>query len=1091
MGAIINRANYLLNNPRDDLLEECDLGQETFKSRSPLIQIQLYNFFFPALIDTGSEICAISEEVWSQIEEYHGNIPAFSCSGIKVTGAFKVKQRRVKQQVLLTFNILKNNITHEFLLIPDLVYPVIIGADLLRLFQVNINLSAECVFFKINNNWVSIPELNFTHELPGIESMEMKSIHGKSITCLTASPDQSPPDSDFAEILEKCNLTSEQKIIFKNLLEKHKTLFSDKPGLTTEYVHDIRLKDTREFCMKQYPVPIAHKDAIQKQLNLMEEWGVIRRTATPYINPIMTTLKKDNTVRICLDARHLNSVMEREYETPKPIEEIVRTFKKINYMSSCDFTHGYWQIPLSLESQKYTGFRFNGKTYVFRTLPFGLSTSVSTFSRCLSLIFGEPFEAFTTFYVDDILVVSETFEQHLEHLDKVFTRLKAANFTLRLKKCAFFREQMPFLGYVINASGIMPDPSRIQAIVDYTTPCNVKQLQRFLGMANYDRAFCREFSKIAAPLTNLCRKKVPWRWTQTEQGAFTQLKDILSQATLLYHPREDLPYCLATDASDVGLGAQLFQIVEGERRVVAWASRLLLERETRYNICERELLCVIWALSRFRIFLLGRQFTIYTDNSSITYLRTCRLLSARIARYALAIQEYDFVLQHIPGVQNIVADALSRHAAVRPPCPSDKLFKIVPLLQLPKDFINLLKNISAEQLTDEKLGDIIRNLPEDTNLQKRFVMHKDKLYLRRSNEEFYLLCIPKSLTTKFIAAYHNSLGHFGSYKTWRALRGEVWWNNMVRDIKRFIRNCEVCQKSKCSSLPDPPLHAIVPSTKGELVALDLYGPLPKSRGGVTYVLVLIDVFTKYVKFYALKKATTRACLNRILTDYLPKVGCPKRILSDHGTQFTATRWKDTLLANNIQLVYSSVRRPQSNPAERVMREIGRLCRAYCSDQQSRWAYELPKFEQFINLLIHESTGYSPAELQLGVERAKLLPKPIQGPLAQQDQTSWETKLILAKESLESKAARRSLSHPGRPYVEFQPGDLVLLRANPISSVLRAETKKFLLLFEGPYKVKKMVSYATYVLIYPDSLKERGIFHASHLKRFYQLGLSET
>ncbi|KAL3279019.1 hypothetical protein HHI36_016535 [Cryptolaemus montrouzieri] len=313
------------------------------------------------------------------------------------------------------------------------------------------------------------------------------------------------------------------------------------------------------------------------------------------------------------------------------------------------------------------------------------------------------------------------------------------------------------------------------------------------------------------------------------------------------------------------------------------------------------------------------------------------------------------------------------------------------------------------------------------------------------------------------------------------LKDEVWWSNMYKDVKYVIKRCEKCQKTKQSSMFNPTLHAIIPSKKNELLALDLFGPLPRSRGGVTFICVIRDCFTKWVSFYPLKRATTRSILHRLTNDLFPRMGIPESILNDHGTQFTAKRWKETLNSMGVKVIFSSIRRPQSNPSERVMKEIGRLCRTYCNEQHTRWAYELNNFSKFLNSLVHESTGFSPRELQIDASRVSLLPTALQVPHVTED---LEKKLILAKETLHSRAARRALRKSARPYPKLEPGDLVLLRSNPISSVLKQETKKFLLLFEGPYRIKKAISFDTYILVDVKSNKERGSFHVCHLKKYF-------
>lgn len=807
---------------------------------------------------------------------------------------------------------------------------------------------------------------------------------------------------------------------------------------------------------------------------------------TPYVSPLMATLKKDNSVRLCLDARFLNSIMEKEYDTPRPIEEIMNSIRNVVVMSSLDFTSGYYQIPLTEESQKFTGFKFEGKTYCFKVLPFGLASSVSAFTRCLSKVFGSEYDSFLVRYVDDLLIISQSVEEHLVHIDRVLTRLSECGFTLRADKCLFFREEMPFLGYVLNNEGYKPDPRRIQAVTDFRVPSDRKEVQSFLGLLNFDRAFCENFAEIAAPLTRLLRSKTKWRWGTEELVAFERLKHELAKETLLYHPREDIPFSLATDACDNGLGTQLFQIVNGKHRVVAWASRLLLDREKKYHINEKEALCVVWAVSRFRVYLLGKKFKIFTDNATITYLQTCRLLSPRIARYALVLQEYDFELVHVPSSGNFIADTLSRQAATRLPTPSDKMFKVLTVLKLSTSFQNKLKDIAELQRADNKLNDNVQKVEPDEKLKLRFVVRNGVLYTRRQEYEYYLLCIPKSLVEETVQEYHSVLGHFGVFKTCRALKNDVWWTNMNKSVKKVIKRCDICQRAKSSPKTNAEFCHIIPEGKNQLVAVDFYGPLPVSRGGVTYIFVVLDVFSKLVTCYALKRATTCAILNRLIKDYFVKHGVVWRVMNDQGTQFTAGLWRSRLAECGVTVIHTSVRHPQANPVERVMRELGRLCRTFCHDHHRRWAYELAHFTALLNRAVHESTGFSPNELHYGKAPEHLLPKSVIGSASKEPAVDMGQRLILAKEILMNRAERRKNKSCTRGEV-FKVDDLVLLRACNVSSAIKSETKKFLLLYEGPYKIKKKLHTNTYLLEYCEGKlrgKERGYFHVSHLKLFH-------
>lgn len=482
------------------------------------------------------------------------------------------------------------------------------------------------------------------------------------------------------------------------------------------------------------------------------------------------------------------------------------------------------------------------------------------------------------------------------------------------------------------------------------------------------------------------------------------------------------------------------------------------------------------------LLFLGRHFNILTDHRALSYLNTCRLLSPRITRWVMVLLEYDFNIEYVPGKNNVIADCLSRSAS-RLPVPEDRCFKIF-MVKIPHKLKEILNEIKNLQKTDPKLRAIIENT--DLNNQ-RFVMHGDCLYYRNTNEDPYLLCIPRALVEEVVTIYHEYWGHYGVYKTWDALKRDVWWQNQHRDVKRVVRACQICQKSKVSIIHSPPLESIVTNSPNEIHSLDLYGPLPRSRGGVAYLLVCLDLFSKLVSLYPLKKATSKSIINALFKYHFPRVGVPAAILSDHGTQFISASWNNFLGKHNIKSIKSSVRHPSSNPVERVMRELGRLFRTFCSDNHKKWANEIINFEFFINSVRHETTGFTPLELHFGKESPTLFRKLLDYPQGNSEGLTINSKITLARESLLGKSSRMMVNHPKRPYRTYEVGELVLLRANPVSSVLAGETKKFMLLFEGPYRIKKKIFSNTYILSDLESSTERGMFHTCHLKPYISTG----
>lgn len=305
---------------------------------------------------------------------------------------------------------------------------------------------------------------------------------------------------------------------------------------------------------------------------------------------------------------------------------------------------------------------------------------------------------------------------------------------------------------------------------------------------------------------------------------------------------------------------------------------------------------------------------------------------------------------------------------------------------------------------------------------------------------------------------------------------------MRQYIKRRIQACETCQKIKCYPNNMNPEFVMVRSEYvNDLVSVDLYGPLPKSRGGVQYLLVTVDVFSKLVRLYPLKKATAKAVINRMIQNRFQELGIPQRILSDHGTQFTSGLWVEQMQERGVKVVYSSIRHPQSNPVERIMRELGRSFRATCSDNHSSWAMSVKAIEDALNSCVHSSTGCSPNGLHFGKPLDNEIKKLITFPEAEaidhvimQDRAARQMDIQFQK--------RQKLPHTVSK-IQFQEGDLVLLRVPHLSSAVDGVTQKFCKLYEGPYAIHKRLDNGSYILALDGKIKDT--FHHQHLRPFYR------
>ncbi|KAF2889269.1 hypothetical protein ILUMI_16904, partial [Ignelater luminosus] len=692
--------------------------------------------------------------------------------------------------------------------------------------------------------------------------------------------------------------------------------------------------------------------------------------------------------------------------------------------------------------RKYTGFSYNNQTYVFNRLPFGLSTSVASFIRGLNQVLRSDILQFVTAYVDDMLIISENSDMHLIHLERLFCR------------------EIEFLGYIIKPNGVSMDPKRIEAIKDFPTPRNPRHLKAFLGLCVYGRRFCANLGNLTETLVPLLRKGHSWSWGPQQLKAFEGVKEAFLKVTMLYHPNPDWPYIIQTDSSDYGIGACLFQKHPStkEEKVLAFCSRILHGPERNYTITVKELLSVRYALQTWRVMVLGQDLTIITDHKSLTFLKKCKLLSARLTRWILYIQEYDFKIEHCRGVDNETADILSRYPR-----------HVTKISAEFKEVRKRLQNIREEQLRDEWCGTIVARVnsgdcPE--KIKDLYVVYNQILFRREPKSEWgYLVCVPANLIESIVLQEHRDNGHFGSEKCFIFLKRFYYWPKMNKRIRQTLAVCDLCQKTKISRAIEGKMHHVISERPNDILCLDLMGPLPVSRGGATQLLVTVDAFSKFVKLYPLRRATTKAILNKLQNDYFPNYGTPQKILSDNGTQFRSQTWISVLESANIKHIRTCVYNPQGNMTERVNREIGRILRAFCHMKHTKWATMTAQVEVWLNQAVHETNMFPSVNRVMNKNEPPILE--------------------LAYSNLKAAAEKRKCYHDKKTNpVSFVDGSRVLIRTHPQSNAKLGEIKKFFLLYEGPYVVKKSSEANSYVLTVPylDG-KLKGTYHMSELKPF--------
>jgi RNase H-like domain found in reverse transcriptase/Reverse transcriptase (RNA-dependent DNA polymerase) len=412
--------------------------------------------------------------------------------------------------------------------------------------------------------------------------------------------------------------------------------------------------------------PYAHVAEIERNVQELLDAKVTELASSPWASNVLLVKKKDGSWRFCVDYRKLNDLTKKEaYPLPR-IDACLESLGGSCYFSTLDLRSGYWQTELDPRDADKTAFITRSGQYRFTVLSMGLANAPSQFQRLMDLVLAGLLWNCCLVYLDDIIVFSKTFDQHLERLAAVFDRLSKPSLKMKASKCELFREKVHFLGHVVSSSGMSADPEKIKVVASWPRPRDLHELRSFIGLASYYRRFILGFADLARPLHLLTVKGQPFVWESAQENAFHTLEERLISAPILGSPTDTGQYVLDTDASLHGLGAVLQQQQGDEIRVIAYASRTLSRAEQNYSTTRRELLAVIFGFKQFRQFLLGKHFLLRVDHSALAYLRKSPDLMGQAARWLELIEEYDFTIVHRFGSSHGNCDALSRHPSDEP-----------------------------------------------------------------------------------------------------------------------------------------------------------------------------------------------------------------------------------------------------------------------------------------------------------------------------------------------------------------------------------------------------------------------------------------
>lgn len=463
-------------------------------------------------------------------------------------------------------------------------------------------------------------------------------------------------------VLKDCGDVNAKQSV-KELIDEFPNLFSNESSTTNTISHEILLTDTQPVQKLAYPIPLSFREQFKKELDKLVKDNIIEPSHSDYSSPCIIVPKKNSDeIRLVIDYRALNAKLVKDREPINNSQSIFASLNNCKYFSTIDLKNGFWQIRLKPESRKYTAFITEFGLFQFKVMPFGISTGPAVFSRMMRMLFQDVPNVYT--FLDDILIATETLEQQISTLKKVFKILTDANLKVNLKKSHFCVESIDFLGQTLNANFIAPQQDKIDSISNFPLPNTKKNLQRFLGLCNYYRNYVKNYAELAHELYDLVKKNAPKRiiWTDKYIDCFTKLKSALSQDIKLFHLNANLPLILQTDASAFAIGAVLGQRLEPNGPVlpIQCISKKLNETQQRYSTIEREAYAVVWAVEKLSFYLLGNHFIIESDHQPLSYLKSNSKSKDKLRRWEIMLHNFDFEINYIAGKENHMSDCLSR-----------------------------------------------------------------------------------------------------------------------------------------------------------------------------------------------------------------------------------------------------------------------------------------------------------------------------------------------------------------------------------------------------------------------------------------------